>query len=521
MFFKSSAVVLVATILSSNSLVRAISPSEIPSDTPISSLLASAREHSSRGEANDALTYYDAAIVRDPQNYLTYFRRATTYLSLGRTAKATADFDKVLSIKPTFEAAFQQRGRIKAKNGEWAGAVKDLVAHGKSQDELSAIEEAHGAAALAAEAEMRGNWDECITQSGVAIMVASRNLPLRKTRAHCRFELGQVHEGMSDLQHVLQMQGGQIEPHLKIAAINTYSLNQIDHGLTQLRSCLHSDPDSKPCKKMYRTQKMLEKQWKRVEAALEKKSYATSLKLLLPRLKDEEIGLVQEIKDEVKQLRKSGLIPELAPNELVARVVEMVCEAYQEMKNYKKSYPWCDEALALNENSLYGLLAVAQKHKDAEAFEAAIQTLEKIKEQHPGYQPLNQLLHTAQIELKRSKTKDYYKVLGVSRDADELQIKGAYRKLVRIHHPDKAHMQGISKEDAEKKMSTINEAYEVLSNPELKHRFDQGDDPNDHESQRQNPFQGSPFGGGGSPFGGGQQFNFKFSQGGGGGFPFG
>jgi DnaJ family protein C protein 3 len=87
--------------------------------------------------------------------------------------------------------------------------------------------------------------------------------------------------------------------------------------------------------------------------------------------------------------------------------------------------------------------------------------------------------------------------------------------MVKLHHPDKAHKLGISKEDAEKKMASVNEAYEVLSDPELKARYDQGDDPNDHEQQRQHPFHGSPFGHQGGH--GGQQFQFKFQ----GGFPFG
>jgi DnaJ family protein C protein 3 len=139
---------------------------------------------------------------------------------------------------------------------------------------------------------------------------------------------------------------------------------------------------------------------------------------------------------------------------------------------------------------------------------------------------INPLMQKAQVALKRSKTKDYYKVLGVPHDADERQIKSAYRKATRIHHPDKSMKQGMSKEDAERKMASINEAYEVLSNPELRERFDRGDDPNSHEQQ--NPFQGSPFGGagGGHPFmfqQGGQQFQFKYGSGGGGGghgFPF-
>lgn len=190
------------------------------------------------------------------------------------------------------------------------------------------------------------------------------------------------------------------------------------------------------------------------------------------------------------------------------------------MKSYKKAIPFCDEAIAANGHSLYGLLSKANAHMEAENFDAAIGSLNKAKEAHPGAQQINQLLQDAQIELKRSKTKDYYKVLGLDRDADAVQIKGAYRKLVKLHHPDKAHKLGITKEDAERKMTQVNEAYEVLSDPELKQRYDRGDDPNDHEQQRGHPFQGSPFqafhhAGGHS---GSQQFNFKF---GGGGFPFG
>ena len=87
--------------------------------------------------------------------------------------------------------------------------------------------------------------------------------------------------------------------------------------------------------------------------------------------------------------------------------------------------------------------------------------------------------------------------------------------MTKEHHPDKQIAKGIPKEQAEKKMAEINEAYEVLSDPELRARFDRGDDPNSQEQQG-SPFQGSPFGGGA---GGGQQFFFQ-QGGGGGGFKF-
>ena len=114
------------------------------------------------------------------------------------------------------------------------------------------------------------------------------------------------------------------------------------------------------------------------------------------------------------------------------------------------------------------------------------------------------------MHLKRSKTKDYYKVLNVPNDADDRNIKRQYRSLTKKFHPDKAISQGVTKEQAEKKMAEINEAYEVLSDPELRARFDRGDDPNSQEQQGQ-PFHGSPFGHGGS----GQQFFFQHGGGGG------
>ena len=113
--------------------------------------------------------------------------------------------------------------------------------------------------------------------------------------------------------------------------------------------------------------------------------------------------------------------------------------------------------------------------------------------------------------------KDYYAVLGVAKTATKDEIRKAFRKLARQHHPDVAK----DKKTAEAKFKELNEANEVLSDPEKRKRYDElGADWN--SPGRQGPPPGSHHGGG-MDFGGGNGGAFSdffeafFGGGGGGG----
>lgn len=111
--------------------------------------------------------------------------------------------------------------------------------------------------------------------------------------------------------------------------------------------------------------------------------------------------------------------------------------------------------------------------------------------------------------------KDFYKVLGVSKDADEATIKKAYRKLARTWHPD----QNKGNPEAEERFKEIGEAYTVLSNPEQRQQYDA------IRAMGAGGFRGGAGGAGASgvnfedifgAFGGGNGGNVRFSTSGGG-----
>src|ERR1700712_3550669 len=97
---------------------------------------------------------------------------------------------------------------------------------------------------------------------------------------------------------------------------------------------------------------------------------------------------------------------------------------------------------------------------------------------------------------------DYYKTLGVEKNADTEQIKKAYRKLARKYHPDI----NPNDKEANKKFQQINEANEVLSDPEKRKKYDlYGKDwehGEEHEKARQ-AHQSRTESNGGNPFSGG------------------
>lgn len=116
---------------------------------------------------------------------------------------------------------------------------------------------------------------------------------------------------------------------------------------------------------------------------------------------------------------------------------------------------------------------------------------------------------------------DYYKILGLTKSATDKEIKSAYRKLARKHHPDL----NPNDDESNKLFQHLNEANEVLSDPEKRKKYDKYGENWQHgeayeqaqqQQRQQNTYSGGYGGGGPQDFGGGDFSEFFNSMFGGG-----
>ncbi|KAI0260967.1 TPR-like protein [Gloeopeniophorella convolvens] len=494
----------------------------------------------SAGTFNDAAKAYSEAIEQSPVDPTLYYKRATAYYSLGRHANALADFDQVLTLtSDSFDRAHLMKAKIHAKEGRWVDAREALKQYQAKNDPVARdllldVTDGEAAARKAAQAQKAKLWTACEESATQGLRVASHSIALRQQRANCALAAGDYEEAVGDLSRLTQITSPSTDAYMNIFRISYFYMDSTASATAtaNLKQCLHYDPDSKPCLSAHRMIKTFDKQFKKLDQLMAAEDWRGIVDLVLGSTpKDATPGApgsgffatfegALEPDAAAPQVAVGVSLPKKASPRRAA-ILRALCRSYVQLRQARAGEQWCDELLRMSgtERDIDALLGKGEALLVREQWEEAVRIFERAWEASGGgNREIHARLSKAQRLLKQSKQKDYYKVLGVSRDADEKTIKKAYRKAALAAHPDKG--------GSEAKMAVVNEAYEVLSDPELRQRFDNGDDPNDPMQG-----QGGPFGGGsgGHPFahffqqasgGGGFQFRGGGGGGPGGGFKF-
>ena len=394
-----------------------------------------------RGKLNDALVEYSKAVRQDPSNYLLLFKRGAVYMGMdGKELAAISDFGKVLSIKPGFEGALLQRSKLQLKLGrfELAKIDAELVKKG-GKSVLDKIDLAIEKLASAKTALEKEEFEECEQLASEGLKVSKGNPQLRHIRAQCSLQKGNIRGALTDFNS-LEFYGSKqerFEAYVMSARLYYYVFHEYDTALSHLQKCLRYDMDNKECKNAHTELRRIEKKSGGQYSGLPNasKNYAASDKIWSAVISLTKGSAIESLKSEVKQAYKDLGLLRLDPethSSLLIGLEESICVAFYNNKKYSDTQAifYCDKVISrehanspsINAEITAHLLKVEGLLQDNDDFDGAIAELHRAMQVHTDNEQLKSKMHQIQVQSTQAKTKDYYKVLDVSRTADDREI---------------------------------------------------------------------------------------------------
>ncbi|KAF2785994.1 TPR-like protein [Melanomma pulvis-pyrius CBS 109.77] len=475
----------------------------------------------SKGETPELIS--SPAIDADPKNATYRSNRAAALMSANRFVEALEDCKVADELDPGNMKILLRLGRLYTSLGRPDEALdvfhsitppataKDMQPALTMQKHLRQAEEVTASGGSGSMVIYALNEAEKGLGTGID---RPRKWKLMRGEAHLR--MGNIN-ALGEAQNVamsLLRNNNQDPEALVLRGRALYGQGENDKAIQHFRQALNCDPDFKAAVKYLRMVQKLERMKEDGNAAFKAGRYQEAVDTYTKAL---------EV-DPTNKNTNSKILQNRA-----------LCQT--RLKNYGPAISDCDKALELDPSYTKARKTRAKALGESGNWEEATREYKAMQEANPAEPGIAKEIRNAELELKKSKRKDYYKILGIQKDATEQEIKKAYRKLAIIHHPDK----NPNDDDAAERFKEIQEAHETLSDSQKRARYDSGEDLIDPSEMFGggggfpgggmgggmqidpemlfNMFGGAGGMGGGRP-GGGGGFSFASGGGGGGGSPF-
>ncbi|XP_046888503.1 dnaJ homolog subfamily C member 7-like [Hypomesus transpacificus] len=411
---------------------------------------------------SEAFNYYTKAIDACPKNASYYGNRAATLMMLCRFREALEDSQQAVRLDDCFMKGHLREGKCHLSLGNAMAAsrcfqkVLELEAsNGQARQEhknASSVLEYERMADFGFE---KRDFRKVVYCMDRALVLAPACHRFKILKAECLALLGRYPEAQSVASDILRMDSTNGDA-LYVRGLCLYYEDCIDKAVQFFVQALRMAPDHEKARLACRNAKALKAKKEEGNKAFKECSYEAAFKLYTEALTIDP----NNIKTNAKLYCNRGTVG-------------------AKLKNPDQAIEDCTSAIKLDDTYIKAYLRRSQCYMDTEQYEEAVRDYEKVYQTEKTKEHKH-LLKTAQLELKKSKRKDYYKVLGVGKQATEDEIKKAYRKRALMHHPDRhsAATPEVQKEE-EKKFKEVGEAFTVLSDPKKKMRYDSGHDLED------------------------------------------
>jgi len=447
----------------------------------------------------EALLKYTEAIDLCPQCAAFYGNRSACYLMLGQPKQALQDAKTATTVDPTFCKGWSRVAKCSLLLGDTVTARQALQNAGTDGDaELRNIDTLDRFKGEANTAFNNKDYRKSLFCLDKCLGIATHCLTLKTSRAECLAFLGRYAEAQEAANGVLSLDNLNADA-IYVRGLCLYYEDNLDRAISHFTQVLRFAPDHVKAKEMYKKAKAL-------------------------KLKKEEGNTVFKAGqlDEAYKLYSEALNIDPSNKNTNSKLYFNRATVLGRQKKLDLSIADCNKAIELDNSYIKAYLRRAKSYTETEQYEEAVRDYETIFKTDKSNREYRHLLQEAKNELRKSKRKDYYKILGVEKSANDDEVKKAYRKRAMVHHPDRhSSASDEEKKDHEHKFKEVGEAYAVLSDDKKRRMYDSGQDLEDggcggHGYQDIDPnsifqafFQGGMGGGGG---GGGQHFSFGGQQ---------
>jgi DnaJ family protein C protein 7 len=309
-------------------------------------------------------------------------------------------------------------------------------------------------------------WEEALREIGYALDLSPQSIPFKIQKGEILLELKIFDEASKLAGSILQHDAANSSDAMFLRGKALYYMGQSQQGSSLLLQALNLDPDNIKCLTF---RKKIQK---------------------IENLKKEGNDLLQS-SDFEKAYEKYSEAIEIDPNanNLNSQLYSNRAAAAQKLNKHDQAILDATKAIELNPEYTKAYQRRVASYMKLEKFEEALYDLNKVKELEPENYEVKRQFKDLQKQVKAAKRKDYYKVLGVEKNATSDEIEKAYKKVAFANHPDRFPEE--EKEARTKLFHDIGEAKTILMDSQKRAAYDNGADLEDINS------------GGGNPFGGG------------------
>ncbi|CAL7942627.1 unnamed protein product [Xylocopa violacea] len=413
----------------------------------------------------EALSQYNELIEQYPTNPLYYANRAACYIMLSRYSCASEDAKKCIELDPKWYKAYVRLIKCSLILGDITQVETTLSKLVEIDPENKAITPFRKDLEYVKKFLKEGDVAYALKNYRKVVYCMDRCCDVSKcctrfklTKAECLVFLGRYQEAQEIANDILHLDKQNADA-IYVRGMCLYFQDNIEKTFAHFQQVLRLAPDHVKALEIYKRAKSLRKKKEEGNAAYKMELYQKAHKLYTEALAIDPQNTVTNAK--------------LHFNKAMAAV---------KLGQLKESVTECTEALKLDGSYLKALLRRAASYMELKEYEEAVNDLEKACKMDKS-RDNKRLLMEAKLALKKSKRKDYYKILGIDKNASTDDIKKAYRKRAMVHHPDR-HPNATEgeKKEQEEKFKEVGEAYEILSDPKKRLRYDCGHDIDDNDN---------------------------------------